>query len=72
MPRRLNPSSWRTHMGSRTMPVRLRYALTLVSGLDAMARCQYAWSSQTVEKLPRKITAAYLIPVLDWNVSHEP
>ena len=28
------------------------YALTVVLGRDAMARCQYAWSSKTVAKLP--------------------
>ena len=48
------------------------YALTEVLGRKAMARCQYAWSSQTVEKPATKKSMAKTNPSSDLKVRYEP
>lgn len=58
-------------MPYHAMPPKM-YALTDVSGRDAIARCQYAWSSQTVEKPATKRSIAKMRPPFDLNVKYDP
>jgi len=50
----------------------MRYALTVVEGLLAMARCQYAWSWKTVAKFPIRLITPNMRPFLERRVRYEP